>query len=142
MSNNRAMWWIVFYGILFLIGAGLAYGAYSEFSKTRRLLAKGTQTMAVVKDFNVSRGDNGPMYAPIFEFKDRSQNIQVFESKINSSPPAYQIGDKVKIIYNPSKVNHVKTISFWGLYRGSVIISMIAAPFLIIGGAYLLYTGT
>ena len=105
-------------------------------------MAKGTQTMAVVKDFNVSRGDNGPMYAPIFEFKDRSQNIQVFESKINSSPPAYQIGDKVKIIYNPSKVNDVKTISFWGLYRGGVIISMIAAPFLIIGGAYLLYTGT
>ena len=48
----------------------------------------------------------------------------------------------IKVIYNPLKVDNVKTISFWGLYRGSVILSMIAAPFLIIGGAYLLYIGT
>lgn len=136
------MWWIVFYSVLFFIGAGLAYGAYSEFSKTSILLNKGIQTLAIVKDYHVSSGENGPMYAPIFEFKDRSQNIQIFESGINSSPPAYKIGDKVKIIYNPLKVDNVKTISFWGLYRGSVILSMIAAPFLIIGGAYLLYIGT
>ncbi|WP_419213045.1 DUF3592 domain-containing protein [Maribacter sp. X9] len=142
MSKNRAMWWIAFYSVLFFIGVGLAYGAYSEFSTTRNLLAKGIKTFAIVKDFNVSSGDNGPMYAPIFEFKDRSQNIQVFESGIDSSPPAYKIGDKVKIIYNPLNVENVKTISFWGLYRGSVILSMIAAPLLIIGFSYLLYVGT
>lgn len=136
------MWWIFFYSVLFLIGAVLAYGGYSEYFKTRSLLEKGVKTTAKVREFSVSSGDNGPMYAPIFEFKDRSQNEQVFESGISSSPPAYQIGDLVKIIYNPSNVKKVKTISFWGLYRGSVILFMIAAPFLIIGAAYLLYIGS
>ncbi|MFS4468956.1 DUF3592 domain-containing protein [Maribacter sp. 2210JD10-5] len=131
--------WILFYGFLFSLGAFLAYSAFNDYQKTRSLLEKGIKTTATVTSFITSQGDNGTMYNPIFEFKDRAQNTQTFESGISSSPPAYNVGDKVKIVYDRNHPEKAKTISFWGLYRWSVILLMIASPLLVIGGSYLLY---
>jgi len=69
----------------------------------------------------------------------RSLKKQQYTSGISSRPPAYEIGEKVKLIYSPQQIDDVKTISFWGLYRWSVILLMDASPLLVIGGAYLLY---
>jgi len=133
------MGWIIFYASLFLLGSFIAYHAFNQYQKTQTLLKKGIKTTATVASFITSQGDSGTMYKPVFEFTDRSQNLQTFESGISSKPAAYEIGEKVKIIYTPSKIDDAKTISFWGLYRGSVILAMIAAPLLIIGGSYLIY---
>lgn len=133
------MVWIIFYLVLFLIGAFLAYSAYTNYQKTLNLLEKGIKTTATVTQFNTYKDDGTTMYTPVFEFKDRSQNLQTFKSDISSSPPAYKIGDKVKIVYDRSAPDKAKTISFWGLYRWSVILLMVASPLLIIGGSYLLY---
>ncbi|CAN0579848.1 unnamed protein product, partial [Ectocarpus sp. 12 AP-2014] len=40
---------------------------------------------------------------------------------------------------NNGNSQDVRVVSFWGLYRWSVILLMIASPLLIIGGAYLLF---
>ena len=135
------MGWVVFYTFLFLTGAFLTYGAYNQYQKTQKLLEKGIKTTANVISFVTSQGENGTMYAPVFEFQDKSLNKQTFKSGISSSPPAYKIGDKVTIVYNRSEPKKAKTVSFWGLYRWSVILLMIAFPFLVIGGSYLLYIG-
>ena len=139
MNKNKAAMWAIFYGFLFLIGSFLAYTAYKQYLKTKLLVSEGVKTTATVIDFIESQGDNNTLYNPVFEFTDRSLNKRTFESGISSYPAPYKIGEKVKIIYNRKKADDVKTISFWGLYRGSVILFMIAAPFLIIGGSYLLY---
>lgn len=100
---------------------------------------KGERTTANVVAYKTSQGKNGTLYAPIFEFKDRSQKLQTYTSSINSSPAPYEIGKNVKIIYDSRNPYEVKVISFWGLYRWSVILLMVASPLLIIGGAYLLF---
>lgn len=132
-------WWLIFYTFLFLLGFGLSYIAYTEFQKTKALLAKGIQTTALVREYVVSRGESNNMYQPVFEYKDHNQKVHTYTSTIKSYPPAHKIGEKVKIVYSRKNVNKVKTISFWGLYRGSVILFMIASPLLVIGGAYLMY---
>ena len=132
-------WWVLLYGFFFALGCLLAYGAYSEFLKTKSLLANGRKTKALVKEYVVSRGDDNDMYQPVFEFKDRNQIRHTYTSTIKSYPPPYKIGAKVAIIHDRRDKSKVKTISFWGLYRGSVILLMIAAPLLVIGGAYLLH---
>lgn len=136
---SRMNWWILFYGLLFSIGSFLAYTAYIQFQKTHHLLKDGIKTTAIVKEFVVTRGENNNMYAPVFEYKDRRQEFRTYTSKIQSYPAPYKIGEKVKIVYDKKKMDDMKTISFWGLYRGSVILFMIASPFLVIGGAYLTY---
>ncbi|QLG45458.1 DUF3592 domain-containing protein [Costertonia aggregata] len=133
------MGWIIFYLFLFLIGTFLAYHAFTNYKKTQNLLQKGIRATATVTQFHTHQSDGSTMYTPVFEFTDRSQTKISFKSGISSSPPAYKIGDKVKIVYDRTKPEKAKTISFWGLYRWSVILFMIAAPFLIIGGSYLLY---
>jgi hypothetical protein len=139
MTQNKATMWILFYTLLFLIGTTLAYFAYSEYRKTQKLLHSGVKTTATVIDLEVSRGDDGDMYKPVFEFTDRSLVNRTFKNSISSSPAPYKIGEKVKIIYNQRNLEEVKTISFWGLYRWCVILLAIASPLLIIGGSYLLY---
>lgn len=140
MSRNKMQVWIVFYSVLFLLGWVLAYLAWTQFQKSRDLLNKGERTTANVVAYQKSQGKNGTLYAPIFEFKDRSQELITFTSNINSSPPTYDIGENVKIVYHNHSAQNVKVISFWGLYRWSVILLMIASPLLVIGGAYLLYS--
>lgn len=140
MSGKKMQIWIIFYSLLFALGSLLAYYAWKQFQKSRDLLNKGVQTTAKVVAYKTSRGKNGTLYAPIFEFKDRSQELVTFTSSINSSPPAYEIGETVKIVYNNRNTKNVKVVSFWGLYRISVILLMIASPLLVIGGSYLLYS--
>ncbi len=137
---QKSSMWIIFYSILFLIGAGLSYGSFTQYRKTQLLLSKGIRTNATVIKLLPSVSDGTTVYSPVFEYTDRSMVKHIYESSIQSYPAPYKIGEKVKIIYNPRKPKNVKTISFWGLYRGSVILFMIAAPFLIIGGSYMLYS--
>ena len=133
------MVWAIFYGLLFLLGTFIAYSALVQYQKTQRLLVYGIRTTAKVIDLLVSHSEDGITYKPVFEYTDRTRTVKTFESQVSSSPAPYAIGDTVKIIYNPKEKDDVKTVSFWGLFRWSVILSMIAAPLLIIGGSYLLY---
>lgn len=136
---NKMNGWILFYGALFAIGVFLAYTAYGQLQKTHHLLSNGIKTTATVTEFVVTRGENNNMYAPVFEYTDRRLEVRTYTSKIKSYPAPYKIGEKVKIVYDKKKMDDMKIISFWGLYNGSVILFMIAGPFLVIGGAYLAY---
>ncbi len=131
--------WIALYTFLFLLGWGLTYIAYIQYQKTSVLLALGIRTTATVTALIESRDSDGTTYSPVFEFTDKSMTKRTFTSSIRSRPAAYKVGEKVKIVYGQKNIEDVKTISFWGLYRGSVILLMIAAPLLIVGGSYLLY---
>lgn len=136
---NSINWWLFFYGLLFAIGILLAYTAFGQLQKTHSLLKNGIKTTATIKEFVVTRGENNNMYAPVFEYTDRRQDLKRYTSKVKSYPAPYDIGEKVKIVYDKSDSSKMKVISFWGLYNGSVILGMIAGPFLVIGGAYLAY---
>lgn len=131
--------WILLYGFFFVLGLILASVAAQQYQKTQKLLEEGIRTTAVVTSLLTNNDSDGNTYTPVFEFKDRSNTIQTYQSPISSSPPAYRVGDKVKIVYDRRDSTHVKTVTFWGLYRVSIILFMVACPLLVIGGSYLLY---
>ncbi|WP_422858083.1 DUF3592 domain-containing protein [Flagellimonas sp. S174] len=139
MSKNKSSMWILLYSFFFALGCFLMYSAYLQYQKTELLLEKGIRTTATVTQLLRTSSSDSNTYAPVFEFKDRQKNTHSYTSKISSSPPAYDVGEKVKIVYSPKDKQNVKTISFWGLYRGMVILAMVASPLLIIGGSYLWY---
>ena len=129
---------LLYLGFLTL-GLTLAYFAYKNYVNSKDLVNNGIKTKATVIDLLRVAGDDGDTYKPVFEFKDRSDRVITFESEISSSPPSYQIGEKVDILYDPEDDDR-KIVSFWGLYRWSIILMCIASPLLIIGGGYMLYT--
>ena len=129
------------YITFFLIGSILAYYSYHFYAKTSNLLKNGIKTTATVTELypDPDTKSNYGVAKPYFNFVDGFQKKQRFTNGITSSPPRYKMGDKVEIVYNRNDVTQARLVSFWGLYRWSVILLMIASPFLVIGGAYLLY---
>lgn len=139
MGKNKNSMWVLLYSFFLLLGVTLAYFSYQQYQKTQLLLRDGIRTTGIVKQMVMSQDDDGPMYSPIFEFTDKSGNDHEFKSNVRSRPPAYKVGEKVRLIYDRNNTKNVKIISFWGLYAGSVILAMVAAPLLIIGFSYLVY---
>ena len=127
-----------FYSGLLLLSLVFIYFAMKQYSNTKELLNTGVKTSAEVIDLIESSSDDGYTYKPVFEYTDRTGGKMTFESDISSSPAPYQIGDYVDIIYSLDSGNR-KIVSFWGLYRWTILLLSFAAPLLIIGGGYLLY---
>jgi len=124
-------------GLLFT-GIAITFLSLWFYSNSQRLLEKGTITDGVVIELIRSTSNDGNMYKPVFEYTDRANTKITFKSSFSSSPAPYKIGDKVKIVYMPDNKTQ-KIITFWGLYRWTIILLCIASPMLIIGGGYLLY---
>ncbi len=129
---------IKIYTVFFLLSLAMIYFAYKQYANTQELLLMGTKTKAQVINLIQSRSDDGYTYAPVFEYKDNGQ-VKTYRSSISSSPPAYQEGQWVPIVFNTMN-GEVKVVGFWGLYRWSVILLMLASPIFILCGSYLLYT--
>lgn len=123
---------------LLTLGLVLAYFSYKNYINSKDLVNNGIKTKATVIQLLTVAGDDGDTYKPVFEFTNRSDQIVRFESEISSSPPSYRVGDTVDILYDPED-NDRKVVSFWGLYRWSIVLGCIASPLLIIGGGYVMY---
>ena len=84
---------IVFGLIFFGIGAGLTY-------KQSSVERDGTQVPGEVVSLAENCDNDGCTYAPIVSFKTREGKMVSFESTYSSYPPAYEIGEKVTVIYS------------------------------------------
>ena len=116
----------------------LIYFAIMHYNNTKTLIDTGIKTTAIVIDLIEIRDKDGYRYRPVFEFTDHTNTKITFKSKISSRPAPYKIGDSVNIIYSKDN-NERKIISFWGLYRWTIILLCIAFPLAITGGEYLLH---
>lgn len=131
---------IYIYGALLFVSILLIYSATKQYNETKKIIEKGIKTKATVIDFiTVTSRDGNHTFKPVFEYTDRLNTKIVFESEIGSYPKSYTIGDKVNIIHSRNNKEQ-KVVSFWGLYRGAIILLCLASPLLIIGGSYILYT--
>tara|TARA_R110002167_G_scaffold35569_10_gene113561 strand:+ start:2671 stop:3078 length:408 start_codon:yes stop_codon:yes gene_type:complete len=128
------------YWALFIGGMTMLFFAYRSYNNTQKLLDTGIKTTAKVIELITVNDSDGDTYKPVFEFTDQGHNLRVFRSSVSSNPPSYRVGDLVKIVYDPLRQEDVKTITYWGLYRTTIILLSLASPLLIIGGGYLMYT--
>lgn len=126
------------YNGMLLISVILMYFGIKHFNTTKELLNTGIQTTAKVIELIRVEGDDGYTYKPVFQYTDFAGSEITFNSDVSSRPAAYKIGDQVKIIHAADNTAQ-KVISFWGLYRWTVILFAIASPLLVIGGCYSLY---
>ena len=92
--------WIVF-GNLFLAGFCL-WGVYAGYVSWQ-LEQNGITTTGIVTSLEESSdGDGGCcVYSPVIEFEANGQTYS-FESGNASSPPAYDVGEQVVVLYDPT----------------------------------------
>jgi hypothetical protein len=85
--------YIIIFGMIFFgIGAGLSYKQYV-------LERDGGQAPGEVISLSTSCDNEGCTYSPVVRFKTQNGNSITFESTYSSSPPAYDVGESVTVIY-------------------------------------------
>ena len=121
---------LVFGGIgavLLLIG-GLVF--YNE----QKFLKKAEVVNGTVVDYNLSSStDGGSTYCPVIDFNTKNAEPVRFYANVCSSPPSYNIGEQVEVVYDPEDIKHVQMNGFWSQYTGVVVLSCVGLPFFLIG---------
>jgi hypothetical protein len=120
-------------GIVFQL-AGVFFLLFSVVSLFRflRLKINGVKVNAVVKEI-VQFGNRAYKYFPVFEYKTQTGETIVKRSYIGGRRDAYEINERVEIVYDP---NHPKTfliLKGFGPYWKMVGCFVIGIVFIIAG---------
>jgi len=121
-------------GLGMLLGAFILYRSTSAFIE-QAVIAEGT----VVKLVPV-RSDGSTTYRPTVSFTTEAGQPVEFSSTSSSSPPAYAVGEKVKVYYRLREPRDAKINGFFSLWGGSLILGIIGCVFSAIGGGIFLVT--
>lgn len=92
---------------LFFIGLSLYF-----LQSSWRLARHGQPATGVVVALDERRDSDGVTYSPVVEF-DTGGRTYRFDSGISSYPAAYDVGERVAILYDPANPNHAKIKAWW-----------------------------
>jgi len=80
--------------LFFAIGSGLTM-------HQRTLESQGIEAPGMVVDLQENYDSDGSTYAPVVQFKTNSGQSIEFVSSYSSSPPAFDVGENVTVVYPP-----------------------------------------
>ncbi len=90
--------------VLIIFGIGLMFGGYALFKDMNNL--SGIAMVAqgeIVGSNSRSSSEGGYTYYPVVAFKALDGRKYTFEGKTGSSPPMFDVGDKVMVLYDPDR---------------------------------------
>ncbi len=131
-KNNTIMW--QYYLILGLGVVFLVWAVYS-FRNTMTFLNNGYKATATVIDFHKYESD-GEVFAPIFTFRTKDNQLITYELAEGNDPPAWKIGETTTVIYDPSDPSKVSLYSYFRVFIWTLVLLSISLPLLVIGGGY------
>lgn len=129
---ERLMKWL---GLLFgAIGIGLvALGVWS-LAETQRFLTGAQRAEGVVTRMEWST--RGTAYAFV-QFHDGDRPVEI-RSRTGSSPPAFSVGQKVTVLYQPGAAEQGVIENFWEQYLLAALSGLLGTVFAAVGGGFLL----
>ncbi len=129
------------HALLLLFGLVLLGIAGWRFQSTMRLLKTGERTKARVLELIPVEGRDGgsTTYQPVFAFVTKANQVRRWAYEASSSPPEWEVGEEVDIVYNPNDPEQARVIGYWGLFVATIILTAIALPLLVIGSGYFVY---
>ena len=122
--------------ILFgLIGTGLLVGAVALGLNTRSFIATAKHAEGTVTELLEKRDkDDGSItYTPVVGFTADNGAAISFTSSFSSRPAAYDVGEKVEVLYAPEDPNDARIRGFSSLWLGPTIMGGIGLVFAGIG---------
>ncbi len=134
-KNDKPML-LPIYIILFLAALTLLYYAQNDYTKAMHLLKTGINTEAIVTEIKENNDGDGTSYTPIFTFQDLQGNKISFANPVSTSTVVWKKGEPVSIVYDPAVPSFAKVVSYWGLFRWTIILLTTAVPLLIISLGY------
>lgn len=127
------------YVLLFLGGLTVVIIAYKYYKASIDLLRNGVNTEATVTKIIAESDSDSRSYRAVFTFKDRDGNLVSFKNPVSSNPIVWKRGENVSIVYDPAIPTITKVVSYWGLFRPTIILLMIASPLLVVSIGYFIF---
>ena len=125
-------------GVVFgAVGAALLVAAFITLRSARSFESTAVGASGEVIDLAPSYSDGSATHAPVVRFETPDGREVIFESSVSSHPPAYDIGERVDVLYAPDDPGDAVIDSFWQVYLAPVILGGIGSIFLLIGGGML-----
>lgn len=109
-SKVVALVFLVIGSMFVLVGGGFAMSSWSLLAVAQR--TDGTVIRLV---HNVQQGRNRGSVAPVVEFHLDGQRHE-FQSWLSTSPPQFDVGDKVTVLYDPNDLQRCRIDSFVTLW--------------------------
>ncbi|WP_461087427.1 DUF3592 domain-containing protein [Spirosoma gilvum] len=126
------------YSIMLLVGIVLVGISASLFSKAVVLIKSGSRTIATVDRLEKEKSKKGYTYRPVFKYNTISGQEVYYSYMFAASPPDWEVGEKVTVVYNASDPDNPVILTYFGAFGWAVIWLAVAMPLLIIGGGYFL----
>ena len=70
----------------------------------------------------------------MIEFSEQPGDVVRFEGPIGSTPPRYDVGERVAVRYPPGDPSAAVLDEFWALWFFPMLAAMIGTPFAVAGG--------
>jgi hypothetical protein len=98
----------------------------------RRFVRQAERATGTVTDLEYRRDSDGDgSYYPVVAFTTSRGEQVSFRSRTGRNPPAFERGESVGVLYQPADPSQARTATFFSLYGGSFVTSLLA---LIFGG--------
>ncbi|WP_343565703.1 DUF3592 domain-containing protein [Sphingobacterium sp.] len=130
--KNKPMWQ---YYLILGIGIVFLLLAIFSFRNTMVFLKNGEKTIATVIDLHRYESE-GEVFAPIFTFHTKDDQLITYELAEGNDPPTWEIGEKTIVIYDPGDPSKVVLYSYFRVFIWTLLLLSIALPLLVIGGGY------
>lgn len=119
--------------ILLLVGTLALGGGICLFVGKLEFLERSLEVAGVVSDMESSSSKNGRTYYPVVTYQDSGGQEQTFVSQMSSSPPSYEVGEAVKVRYEPGKPSMAVIAAFWEVWGTVTVAAGLGLIFLAIG---------
>jgi hypothetical protein len=124
--------------VLVVVSAILLIAFVVSFVITRRFVDSATRAEGtIVKLIEARDSDSGPMYRPVFTFRDSNEVEHEVQSSVGSNPPAFKVGDQVKVLYTKERPENATLDSFMSVWFFPLVIGICGATHLVIGLVFL-----
>lgn len=127
------------YFVTLSIGILLLLVSLHFFSTSVNFLKTGNRTIATVDQLEKERSKGKYTYRPIFKFTTVNGKEILYSYKVASSPPDWEVGEKVTIFYQIDDPENPMILTYFGAFGSAIISLIIAMTLLIIGGGYYLF---
>jgi len=124
-------------GIMFaLLGIALLAGGLAWWQHVNRFVQSAGHAEGTVVEINESRDRDGNFsYSPAIEYTDHQGQLHKHRSNIKSNPSMYSVGDKVEILYDKDRPDSAGIDSWFGLYFGPLLLTILGGGFFFVGTA-------
>jgi hypothetical protein len=113
---------------------GLASGMVAGISAA--VIAESISADRFVDGTVVDIADTGKSYAPVVEFMPPHGGPVRFTDGLGSNPPAFRVGEGVRVRYNPDDPHDARIDQFWHIWFVPTFFGIFSTPFLLLGIAF------